>query len=235
MICKPKSAEDEKLTHFISNFDEVVLSKDAAKDLLAVSDLFSSDVGKSKAVQALNKIWMPAAEKLELARKFTLQDWLEPALERLWWETENGLGCLDDERLDNVAIVALARGRMYVHQCRQFLAFCPPVTTFAKAENCDDKKHTRCLRSWKKTWLAEMPAKLLHPTNPLNPILIPGELRKMAFPEMTTECLPKVLVALEELDQDPFDFEDKVLKEVLRKVEEYYGFLDKAGAIPMEP
>ncbi|KAJ7600420.1 hypothetical protein C8J56DRAFT_1038046 [Mycena floridula] len=123
-----------------------------------------------------------------------------------------------------ISIIAL--GQLQCDQKRRALAGHPPIANFPRdTDHCSPQRHVESVRAFKRTWLRELPLRLLHPTNPTNPRSIMQYLETLEFGiGMKSECLPNAFRHLHDTaaKNDLFGFEDRIVQDIVQSVSALY-------------
>lgn len=136
-------------------------------NLLKLCQLWQIDEGTAFAIHHLEKEPMAAARRLQLARLFSIFDWVRPALKELiLWDI---FLSLSDEQLEQVSLKVysvITKARAAVEHERRLVAAVPPPMRFEVVWEC--RVHdTLCSNVWKGFWMKKVAKRLLHPSQPL--------------------------------------------------------------------
>ena len=137
--------------------------------------------------------------RLELARRYSIFQWVKPALKLLIFEDFLWVG-LTPEECNQISfhvyrIITKARG--IVERERWSLALIRPQLRLSTCPN-----HGGCEKAWKTFWEAKMQLRLLHPADPLPLDEIADHVQKhlnsLELAQMTSHCKEAIVVQLQE-------------------------------------
>ncbi|KAJ7442959.1 hypothetical protein FB451DRAFT_1057155, partial [Mycena latifolia] len=155
-------------------------------NLLKLADRFIMPAGRAFAIKSLEDIYLPPSRRLELAAKFSIPDWIAPAVK---WILNRKLTDLTPVDLDRIgigmySILVQAKEKMDVEVRRT--ANIAPAMVQDPTWKCAD--HKRCTSTWKRLWRDEIGWKMLHPTFPLKPDDIAWTVQKFSHPGLNESC-----------------------------------------------
>ncbi|KAJ7749554.1 hypothetical protein DFH07DRAFT_961690 [Mycena maculata] len=174
---EPLGADDHEREHICTH-------------LLELSDLWEIEAAKRYAILALQYMpLIPSLRRLQLARMFTINDWVEPAVKKIF---DDGLTTLTDNDLTAMglkvySIFVKAQAQMEIETRRT--AFVGPVMDKDSAWQCPN--HASCIAVWPKLWFDKIGKKLLHTTNPIKLSEIQAEAEKdetFVHPGLSNPC-----------------------------------------------
>ncbi|KAJ7023807.1 hypothetical protein C8F04DRAFT_1193114 [Mycena alexandri] len=144
--------------------------------LLKLSDMWQIRPGKTYAISVLENMDLPASRRLELAGRFTIADWVKPAVKKI---LNKNLGSLTDHDIRamgwKVYSILVKAKEMLDAETRR-TAFVPPAMTKDPAWEC--KEHSSCLSVWPKLWFDKIGRELLHADRPIQLNEIAGKVLK---------------------------------------------------------
>lgn len=153
------------------------------------------DVAKTYAVDALKHMYLPPSRRLELAGKFSLHDWVEPAVTEI---LEGKLSDLADTDLNRIGIQVysiLVRGKERMEIEMRRTANVEPALAADPDWQC--QKHAVCVAVWKQLWWDKIGRKLLHPDRPITTDAILAEAKKLVHKDMNEKCRQDILRQME--------------------------------------
>ncbi|KAJ7291323.1 hypothetical protein C8J57DRAFT_1491817 [Mycena rebaudengoi] len=155
-------------------------------NLLKVSSVWEIEVGKKYAKTHLEDLYLPPSRRIELARQYSIHEWVKGAVEEIFQKKLADLSDLDIARIGVKAYSILAKGmeRMEV-EMRRTANVEPPMT------NDPDwacTKHTVCITTWKRLWWDKIGRRLLHPDSPIKTAGILEEVKKLAHKDLNEKC-----------------------------------------------
>ncbi|KAJ6477788.1 hypothetical protein C8R45DRAFT_1102070 [Mycena sanguinolenta] len=164
-------------------------------NLLKVSSLFDIDVGKNYAKTHLESLYLLPSRRIELARQYSIHEWVKGAVEEIFRKKLVDLSDLDIARIGAKVYSILAKGmeRMDI-EMRRTANVEPPMTT---DPDWTCTKHTVCIATWKRLWWDKIGRKLLHPDNPIKTAQILDEVKKLAHKDLNDQCRMDMVRAIE--------------------------------------
>ncbi|KAJ6626522.1 hypothetical protein B0H10DRAFT_2211119 [Mycena sp. CBHHK59/15] len=155
-------------------------------NLLKVSDLWQIDMGKAYAIRNLKDMYLLPSRRLELAGKFSIPEWVEPAVMAIF---EGKLSDLTDMDLLCIGLKVysiLVRGmeRMEI-EIKRTANVEPRMVV---DPDCQCQNHGACIAAWKRLWWDKIGRKLLHPDKPMKTDTIIGEVIRFAHKDLNERC-----------------------------------------------
>ncbi|KAJ7496441.1 hypothetical protein FB451DRAFT_1385846 [Mycena latifolia] len=157
--------------------------------LLKLADKWEIEVGKQYAITALQNMALSPSRRLHLAGRFTITDWVEPAVREILDKK------LTDLTENDVAAIGLTVYSKFV-KAKEMLdaeirrtALVAPAMGKDPAWECHN--HPSCLAVWPKLWFDKIGKKLLHPTTPIKLNQIRAEVQKdetLNHPGLSDNC-----------------------------------------------
>lgn len=144
--------------------------------LLRLSARWDIPSGVSYAITALHGLLLPAPRRLEIARMYSIPDWVRPAVRRL---LACPLGDLTDAEMNQIGIKVyslLVQGRERMEAEMRWVAQVPPEMVKDHSWRCTDNKV--CASAFKDFWWNKIGRKLLHPSVPSDYTQIPDLIQK---------------------------------------------------------
>ena len=136
--------------------------------ILKVSRLWMIENSIQWAVSRLNQLGLSPAHKLELARMYTIPEWVAPAIHTLILSPLSTISENDTHRLGLCVYSIIAKAHEVIEMKRKMLAAVPPGLSLGPSASCSDLEHPQCKDAWIKFWWQKVARQLLHPTNPLS-------------------------------------------------------------------
>ncbi|KAJ7436840.1 hypothetical protein FB451DRAFT_1570898 [Mycena latifolia] len=164
-------------------------------NLLKVSDLWQIEVGKTYAVEVLTSMYLPPTRRLELAAKFSIHDWVEPAVTKIFDGRISDLSLIDIGRIGTKVYSVLVNGMERMEMEIRRTANVEPPLTADPDWQC--QKHAMCAAAWKQLWWDKLGRKLLHPDHPIKTDAILAEAKKMVHKDLNERCRQDVLQQME--------------------------------------
>ncbi|KAJ7637446.1 hypothetical protein B0H17DRAFT_1217102 [Mycena rosella] len=164
-------------------------------NLLKVSDMWQIEVSRNYAIDMLMSMYLLPSRCLELAAKFSLYEWVEPAVTEIFEKPLGSLSAADIECIGIKAYAIMVRGE----ECMEREIFCTaniePVLATDPSWKCE--KHKVCIAVWCQAWWDKIGRNLLHPDHPIKMKDILAEEKKMATKDMDERCHKDVLRGME--------------------------------------
>ncbi|KAJ7923988.1 hypothetical protein B0H13DRAFT_2315995 [Mycena leptocephala] len=112
-------------------------------DLLKLSSMWEMEVGKQYAVAHLQNMDLAPSRRLQLARQFSIPEWVSGAVEKIFQGKLSDLNDLDIACIDVKSYSIIAKGMAQMDiEMRRTANVEPPMTTDA---NWECKKHSTCI------------------------------------------------------------------------------------------
>lgn len=125
--------------------------------------------------------------RLELARMYSVPEWVEPAVRSLLVFRDFRLLTIDDAmRLTFPVVLSLVKGKEWLFRERCLVAKHPWKLEKDPSWECPD--HKACCESWKAGWKKIVLSALLNYPNPVNFDDIPSLIEHSTFPGVTESC-----------------------------------------------
>lgn len=138
------------------------------------------------ATHYLDLMHMQPARRIELARMFSIHDWVRPAMSALLKTELVNLGDADQQMLGQKVYSTLAKARERLERERKLVAAMPPPMDIAESWECHS--HDQCRAVWKDVWWRVIAKEVLHPTKPLPFSEAPDLVARTDFKGMTPSC-----------------------------------------------
>lgn len=157
--------------------------------LLQFSDKWQIETGKKYAISVLQNVCIPPSRRLELAGKFTIPEWVEPAVKAILNERLANLTDADVRAMGWKVYSMLVNAKeMLETETRRTALVAPPMP---KDPSWECQNHTSCLAIWPKLWFDRIGKKLLHASTPMKLNEIRHEIAKdetLKHPALTNHC-----------------------------------------------
>jgi hypothetical protein len=146
------------------------LGSDADKErvctnLLKLSDMWQIIAGRLYAISVLETMDLPPSRRLDLAGKFTITHWVEPAVRKILngklVHLSDGDVCAMGWKVYSI----LAKAFEKLEEETRRTAFVPPM--MGKDPSYECKNHSSCLSVWPKLWFDKIGRNLLHAIAPI--------------------------------------------------------------------
>ncbi|KAJ7031184.1 hypothetical protein C8F04DRAFT_223802 [Mycena alexandri] len=192
-------------------------------NLLKVTDLWNIEVGKQYAITHLQAMSLPASRRLELARKYSIHDWVEGAVTDIFQHKLSVLSDVDLASLDLKVYSILVRGmeRMEV-EIRRTANVAPKMPDASQADwRCS--KHQVCIATWKRLWWDRIGRKLLHPDAPIRTGDIVKEVKQLSHKDLNEMCRLDMVKEIE----NNLEFVDKrIISAVVTAIVAYHSAIE---------
>lgn len=128
--------------------------------------MWQIDEGVAYAVHHLENVFMPPSRHIQLARMFSVHDWVRPAIEVM---LRSELSTISEDEANNLGVKVysiIAKAREMLERERKLTAAYPPPITFDPSWECETHQ-TVCISIWRDFWWKKVAKQLLHPVKPL--------------------------------------------------------------------
>ncbi|KAJ7094252.1 hypothetical protein C8R43DRAFT_964550 [Mycena crocata] len=156
-------------------------------NLLKLSHKWQMTAGRAYAIKNLSEIYLTPAHRLELARKFSIPDWVEPAVK---WILNRKLSELSGFELEQIGIQIYA------------------ILVKGKEHLDTEVRRTANIAPAMRWWRKEIGWGMLHPKYPKKPSDILWELDKFHHPGLNEECRKDMR---REIHENILFFDEKVV------------------------
>ncbi|KAJ7872821.1 hypothetical protein B0H14DRAFT_3438659 [Mycena olivaceomarginata] len=136
-------------------------------NLLKLSDLYIIEAGKAHAKKNLDDIYLSPARRLELACRYGIDDWVEPAVKWILNHPFKDLTPDDLSRIGLQVFAILVKGKEHMDVEIKRTASIAPAMIEDPSWECQN--HKSCAKVWKRSWRDHIGRRLLHPTFPIRP------------------------------------------------------------------
>lgn len=189
-------------------------------NLLKLSRLWQIHEGAEYAIRELDVLPLSCARRLQLARMYTIEEWIEPAVHTMLVYRDFRL--VSDEEVDQMGLRVfhiLTKGREWLHREKRLVAITPWPMAIKPSRECED--HSTCRVHWKKAWKDSVAAALLHPDHPIRLDNLPTFVEKTEIPGVSINCKAEVV-----RDMRAVGFADqRIVEGAVEKIKEYYRSL----------
>ena len=128
--------------------------------------MWQIDEGVAYAVHHLENVFMPPSRRIQLARMFSVYDWVRPAIEVM---LRSELSSISEDEANNLGVKVysiIAKAREMLEREWKLTAAYPPPITFDPSWECETHQ-TMCILIWRDFWWKKVAKQLLHPVKPL--------------------------------------------------------------------
>ncbi|KAJ7458754.1 hypothetical protein B0H11DRAFT_2286546 [Mycena galericulata] len=157
--------------------------------LLKLSDLWEIKAGKAHAIENLETLVLPPSRRLELAGKFAIPSWVEPAVRDILNQKLTNLTDTDICAMGWKVYSMLVNAKEMLETETRRTALVAPLMEKDPSWEC--KNHSSCLSVWPKVWFERIGKKLLHTITPLKLSEIRAEVGKedtLRHPGLADAC-----------------------------------------------
>ncbi|KAJ7214022.1 hypothetical protein GGX14DRAFT_563605 [Mycena pura] len=157
------------------------------------------------------------SRRLELARMFTILEWVEPAVQTI---LDGKLADLTGDDLDRIGFrvfVLLVKGKECMGTELQRTASVAPKID---DHNWSCKKPDVCTETFKRLWWEKVGRRLLHPVMPMKTFAIRWEVRTWKHADLNVACRDHMVQKME-LGEIKFS-ENKIVAGVVQAISDYY-------------
>ena len=168
--------------------------------VLKISDQWLVAEGRKWAIKRLDQLAPPltAPRRIELARMYEIEAWIQPAVQELLARNEAGKRIrtiTDDEiiQMGAKAYSVIAKSFERLQEERVLIAYTPlPLT---KSPDCN-RNHDTCIKSWHDGWVTHVGRGLLSPKDAVPLSKLPNLIRGIYFTDLDYCCKIDTLSAL---------------------------------------
>ena len=120
----------------------------------------------------LERLNIPATERIKLAKWYEIQDWVAPAVQELLRTPLNSLSNDDLDQINMRIYCIIAKAKEAMERQRKILAACPPALPkdSFNFQTAWCASHGTCEKVWAETWWKVVAHSILHPLDPLEPL-----------------------------------------------------------------
>ncbi|KAJ6530281.1 hypothetical protein B0H19DRAFT_1082669 [Mycena capillaripes] len=157
--------------------------------LLKLSDMWDIKAGKTYAIAMLERMCLVPSRRLQLAGRFGIAHWVQPAVKTI---LEDRLTCLTENDLCCIAwkVYSLLVKAQEIQDAEiRRMAFVPPEMASDPSWEC--QSHTTCLSVWPKVWFIKVGRELLHPDVPMRLVDFASMVTKedtLMHPRLSESC-----------------------------------------------
>ena len=150
--------------------------------------LWNIEIARNQAIKQLSKCpELAPCVKMELARKYDIEQWIGPAFNGLMNRDLNSYTWDEIETMGFDVYVIVSQTRERIAQERLYVAYVCPDTR--RAQQCELEEHEACIKDWKFSWWNGFCKHLLHPERFLWGEMAIAKLETAKFPVMKETCL----------------------------------------------
>jgi len=120
------------------------------------------------AINHLEQLGLPPAHKLELARMYSIPQWIAPMMRSLILLPLSQISDSDIHQLGLQVYAIIAKAHEVMEQERRTLAAVPPGLSLPPSPSCTAAQHVQCKDAWARFWWQKVARQLLHPVTPLS-------------------------------------------------------------------
>ncbi|KAJ7613811.1 hypothetical protein DFH06DRAFT_1146559 [Mycena polygramma] len=172
-----------------SNWNEVAADdkERVYTNLLKLSDMWEIEAGKACAIKNLEDIYLPPSRRLQLACRYKIPQWIEPAVRWILNHPLKELTLDDLTRMGLEVFGILVKGKEHMDVEIRRTANVAPRMIEDPSWECD--QHKSCAKVWKRLWRKEIGWLMLHPTIPMKPSEVLWTVKKFSHPGLSPRCL----------------------------------------------
>ncbi|KAJ7457472.1 hypothetical protein FB451DRAFT_1509776 [Mycena latifolia] len=130
--------------------------------LLKLSDMWQIEAGKKFAIKTLQDMVLPPSQRLELAGKYNINDWVDPAVREIFDHKVADITNADICAMGWMVYSKLVKAKEKLEEETRRTAMVAPA--IAKDPSWECQNHNSCQSVWPKVWFDKIGKKLLHPT-----------------------------------------------------------------------
>ncbi|KAJ6456211.1 hypothetical protein C8R47DRAFT_1068975 [Mycena vitilis] len=160
--------------------------EEVAVNLLLLGQKWNVREAIAYAKEALEKLKLLAPRQIQLARMFSLDDWVPAAVATLLDTPFETLTADQFHQLSPRVVVILAKAKEVKVKYRHTVAHLIPK--LRKDPDHDCLTHARCHGVWKEAWWRHVPRQLTHPTNEMPIADLPDFVRGLTIEGMSWSC-----------------------------------------------
>lgn len=197
------------------SYSEEHYQEDFIVSVLHVSNFLDIPDGKAWAIRELPQLatFNPIL-RLELARKYRIDDWVEPAFHSLMTLPLHNIEVEEAARIGLPFYNILVRTKLKIENHRRDMAFVPPPAE-NDIDRCDTPCH--CCLSWSKEWWNGVGRQLLHPDTPMTGRQVFEGLDNVRIPGMCGPCQEKTFEKVKQMSE-AFFMEEGFVSEALAEM-----------------
>ncbi|KAJ7793222.1 hypothetical protein B0H14DRAFT_2623114 [Mycena olivaceomarginata] len=155
-------------------------------NLPKVCSLWEITVGKHYAKLNLEGIYLDPSRRLELARQYSIHEWVPGAVDEIFQGKLADLNDLDLARMGVKVYSIVAKGMERLHIEIKRTANVEPPMTLDPDWQCT--KHNMCIATWKQLWWDRIGRKLLQPDTPIKTTEILAEVKRLSNKDLNEKC-----------------------------------------------
>ncbi|KAI5993212.1 hypothetical protein EDD15DRAFT_2367447 [Pisolithus albus] len=192
--------------------------------ILKVSRLWQIENSIAWAIAHLNQLELSAVHKLELARKYTIPQWIAPAVRSL---TLASLSAIDEDETLVLGVRVysiIARAREVMEMERRTIAAVPPGLSLPPSPACNNSHHVHCKDVWTRFWWQKVARQLLHPYNPLAISALVEYVSQQTNPDgLNLECKARFIGQV--VESGGLEVEENIIYGAITAVQAYFETL----------
>ncbi|KAK7015275.1 hypothetical protein R3P38DRAFT_3570633 [Favolaschia claudopus] len=155
-------------------------------NLLKIASLWEIDVGRQYAQNHLEAIALPPSRRLELARQFSIHEWVSPAIHEIFHGKLGDLTDVDVARMGVKVYSIVAKGMEVMETELKRTANVEPLMSTDPDWQCTT--HSACIATWKRLWWDKIGRQLLRPERALKTKDIQAEVEKLTHKDLHEGC-----------------------------------------------
>ncbi|KAJ7183709.1 hypothetical protein C8R46DRAFT_884880, partial [Mycena filopes] len=167
----------------VQNDDRV---EEVAINLLLLGQKWNVQEAMAHAKKSLEGLELPATRCIQLARMFSLHDWVLPAVKLLMTRSFVSLTLEQYHELGLIVVSIIAKAKEMRLKYRQTIAHVAPKLRADPDHSCTT--HARCHVVWKEAWWRHVGRKVLHPNNDTPIASLPDFARGLTIEGMSWSC-----------------------------------------------
>jgi hypothetical protein len=186
-------------------------------NLLKVCSLWEISVGKNYAKLNLEGIYLDPSRRLELARQYSIHEWVPGAVDEIFQGKLADLNDLDLARMGVKVYSIIAKGMERLHIEIKRTANVEPPMTLDPDWQCT--KHNMCVATWKRLWWDRIGRKLLQPDTPIKTTEILAEVKRLSNKDLNEKCR---LDMVRDIEHAVVFVDQRVIAGVVTSIIEYH-------------
>jgi hypothetical protein len=193
-------------------------------NILHICEMWMIRDGVTFAIHELENLSLRPSRMLQLAHRFSIANWVSPALESLIKSPAAELTAEDADHLGPKVLLIIVKAREALEHERKLIAAYPPKLPSTCDDPCWCSSRLSCEKVWAEVWWKKVARALLHPCEPcpLSGVVI--LLQRTSHPGMCGECKNDLLNYMRsDAGRRAFQAEEKILDGATEAVLKYYG------------
>jgi hypothetical protein len=176
------------------------------------------------AIDGLEKLTLHPTRRLELARLYSIPQWIAPAIREIMPLSLASTTDTEAAQMGFKVYTIIARAKEVMERERRALAAYPPSLLVSPSFSCSSRLHSQCKEAWSGFWWKKVARAILHPMNPLPLTQILQLVIEAPLPNgMNIACKQAMVDAMIELEG--LEVEERIIEGVIRAVTLYFNSL----------